>query len=152
LRAMHADAALFADPDTLEQTPTPSAEDQLLSARAPDVREHTQGMPRTSATLRLVHASALHQLLGLPPLQASELSSAQRRARRAAVDVDPQPPARVLAGGASDADGPVPGWIEALWGRWSRDDIDAMAALSSPVRDIPHLLFQAALRPLPRPT
>src|SRR5699024_2526273 len=70
----------------------------------------------------------------------------------AAVDADPQLPAHVLAGGSSDADGSVPGWIEALWNRWARDDIDAMAALSSPARDIPHLLCQAALRPLPRPT
>src|SRR5699024_7711617 len=140
---------IFADPDTLEQTPTPSAEEQLLSVRAPDVQEHTKGMPATSATVRLVHASALHELLGLPPLRAWELTPAQRRKLLAAVDVDPQLPARVLAGGASDADRPVPGWIEALWGRWSRDDIDAMAALSSPVRDIPHLLCQAALRPLP---
>ena len=152
LREMHADASLFADPDTLEQTPTPSAEEQLLSVRAPDVQEHTKGMPATGATVRLVHASALHELLGLPPLRAWELTPAQRRKLLAAVDVDPQLPARVLAGGASDADRPVPGWIEALWGRWSRDDIDAMAALSSPVRDIPHLLCQAALRPLPRPT
>ncbi|HLR94659.1 MAG TPA: hypothetical protein VK053_09050, partial [Jiangellaceae bacterium] len=152
LREMHADASLLTDPEPLEQAPAPSTEEQLLSAQVPDVQEHTKGMPATSATVRLVHASALHELLGLPPLQVWELTFAQRREVLAALDADPQLPARVLAGGASDADGPVPECIEALWDRWFRDDIDAMAALSSPARDIPHLLCHAALRPLPRPT
>src|SRR5690625_7099784 len=39
-----------------------------------------------------------------------------------------------------------------MWGRCPRADSDPMDALSPPVRDIPHLLCQAALRPLPRPT
>ena len=152
LREMHADASLFADPETLEQAPAPSAEEQLLSARAPDVQEHTKGMPTTSATVRLIHASALHELLGLPPLRAWKLTFAQRRQLLAAVAEDPQLPARVLAGDPSDGEGPVPAWIRALWDGWSRDEVEAMAAFSSPVRDIPHLLCQAALRPLPRPT
>src|SRR5699024_1961825 len=107
LREMHADASLFADPDTLAQTPTPSAEEQLLGVRAPDVQGDTKGMPATSAAVRLVHASALRALLGLPPRRAWDLTPAQRRELRAAVDVDPQLPARVPAGGASDADAPV---------------------------------------------
>src|SRR5699024_12383452 len=116
-----------------------------------DVQEHTKGMPATSATVRLVHASALHELLGLPPLQVWELTFAQRREVLAALDADPQLPARVLAGGASDADGPVPECIEALWDPWFRGDLDATAALSAPGRDVPRPLCPAALRPRPAP-
>lgn len=152
LREMRTEPTVPADSEALEQVPAAGVEDQVLAPQVADIEAHTKGLPATSATIGLIHASALHELLGLPPLHAWELTPAQRRKLLAAVDVDPQLPARVLAGGASDADRPVPGWIEALWGRWSRDDIDAMAALSSPVRDIPHLLCQAALRPLPRPT
>lgn len=152
LREMHAETSLLADPDTLERAPAPSAEDQLLSSGVPDVQTPTNGMPATSATVRLVHASALHELLGLPPLRSWALTPSQRRELLAAVAEDPQLPARVLSGATVDDEGSAPVWVRTLWDGWSGDDIDAMAAISSPSRDVPHLLCQAALRPLPRPT
>ncbi|APX31751.1 hypothetical protein BH708_02360 [Brachybacterium sp. P6-10-X1] len=153
LREMHAETSLLTDPETLEQAPAPSAEEQLLSTQVPEVQEHTKGMPTTSATVRLIHASALHELLGLPPLRTWALTPSQRREVLSAVSKDPQLPTRVLTGATCDVDdGPGSAWIRALWEGWSRDDVDAMAALSSPARDIPHLLCHAALRPLPRPT
>lgn len=152
LREMHAEPFLLTDPDRLERAVAPSAEDQLLNAEVPDVQAHTKGMPATSATVRLVHASALHELLGLPPLRCWTLTSTQRCEVLAAVTEDPLLPARAVAGSSGDGDRAEAAWIRALWDGWTGDDVDAMAALSTPVRDIPHLLCQAALRPLPRPT
>src|SRR5699024_6542843 len=50
------------------------------------------------------------------------------------------------------AGGAVSTLVGSLWGGWAHDDVAAMLAASTESRDIPHLLCQAALRPLPRPT
>ena len=149
LREMHTDTAVRTDSETLEQVPAPGVEEQALAPRTSDLEDHTKGLPAASATVRLTHASALHDLLGLPPLHAWELTSEQRDAVLESVGEDPGLPARVLAGSATDS--PITTLISVLWGGWSRDDVAAMLAASTPGRDIPRLLCQAALRPLPRP-
>lgn len=150
LREMHADPAVLTDSDTLEQVPAPGVEEQALTPRTADLEAHTKGLPAASATVGLIHASALHDLLGLPPLRAWELTPGQRDAVLEAVDENPRLPVRVLSGSVTD--GPIPALVGMLWGGWSRDDVAAMLAASTPVRDIPRLLCHAALRPLPRPT
>src|SRR5699024_9873438 len=101
------------------------------------------------ATVGLIHASALHDLLGLPPLRAWELTAAQRGRLLRAVDDDPALVGRVLS--AAAVDDPAAAAIGVLWGRWDRDDVSAMLAATTEERNIPLLLARAALRPLPRP-
>lgn len=149
LREMHTDPAVLTDAETLEQVPSPSVEEQALAPQPADLEAHTKGLPATSATVRLIHASALHDLLGLPPLRAWELTPAQRDAVLEAERQDPELPGRVLSGSVTDS--PITTLVSVLWGGWSRDDVAAMLAASTPGRDIPRLLCQAALRPLPRP-
>lgn len=149
LREMHTDPAVLTDSETLEQVPAPSVEEQALALQPADLEAHTKGLPAASATVRLIHASALHDLLGLPPLRAWELTPAQRDAVLEAERQDPELPGRVLSGSVTD--GPITTLVGGLWGGWSRDDVAAMLAASTPGRDIPRLLCQAALRPLPRP-
>ena len=150
LRGMHEDATtrvdLLGDTDPVS---TSSAEATALDEHTVDVEDQTRGLPATSATIRLVHASALHQLLGLPPLRSWRLTAAQRTELTHRVNEDPTLARRFLAAnrdvsGADDA-------LTSLWSGWSRDDLTAMLEKSTPTRDIPHLLCHAALRPLPRP-
>lgn len=149
LREMHTDTAVLTDSEKLEQVPAPGVEEQVLAPRTSDLEERTKGLPAASASVRLIHASALHDLLGVPPLRAWELTPAQRDAVLESVGEDPGFPARVLVGSVTDD--PIPTLVSVLWGGWSRDDVAAMLAASTPGRDIPRLLCQAALRPLPRP-
>lgn len=149
LREMHTDTAVLTDSETLEQVPAPGVEEQVLAPRTSDLEDCTKGLPAASATVRLIHASALHDLLGLPPLRAWEITPTQQYALLIAVGEDPELPVRVLSGSVTD--GPITTLVSVLWGGWSRDDVAAMLAASTPGRDIPRLLCQAALRPLPRP-
>lgn len=151
LREMHADSGAVLDPSALEQASTPSAEDHVLAAGTPDIEEHTKGLPATSGTIRLVHASALHELLGLPPLRAWALTPPQARRVLQALDEDPTMLGRILAGGGGDIDASIAALVTDLWAGWSQDDIASMQAKSTPVRDIPRVVCEAALRPLPRP-
>src|SRR5699024_3456759 len=57
-----------------------------------------------------------------------------------------------LTGKLEGIDGTLRESVSLLWAGWSRDDVAAMLALSTPERDIPRVLASAALRPLPRPT
>lgn len=149
LREMHADTAVLTDSEALERVPAPGVEEQVLAPRTTDLEDCTKGLPAASASVRLIHASALHELFGLPPLRAWELTPAQGDAVLEAVGEDPGLSARVLSGTMTD--GSIATLVGVLWGGWSRDDVAAMLAASTPGRDIPRLLCQAALRPLPRP-
>lgn len=152
LREMRTDTRELVSPMELDQVSVPSAEDVAVAAQVPGVEESTRGLPSTSATIRLVHASALHQLLGLPPLRPWWLSRAQKNTLLAAFDESPAAACRVLAG---DVDGIDTSTVEAiwqLWSGWSQDDVAEVLAKSTPERDISRLLGEAALRRLPRPT
>lgn len=151
LRGMHEDATTRVDllGDT-DPTSASSAEETALDEHTVDVEDQTRGLPATSATIRLVHASALHQLLGLPPLRAWCLTAAQRTELTHLLEED-----RTLARRAFTSDPDLPPGAEealtALWSGWDRDDVAAMLEKSTSTRDIPHLLCLAALLPLPRP-
>lgn len=152
LREMSVETKELASSEVLEHAVVGSAEDVVLSGAVPEVDEPTRGLPATSATIRLVHASALHQLLGSPPLRASNLTHEQRTDLLAWFEEDPAAPRRVLTGKLEGIDGTLRESVSLLWAGWSRDDVAAMLALSTPERDIPRVLASAALRPLPRPT
>ena len=124
----------------------------MLAASVPVVEDATRGMPATSSTIRLVHASALHQLLGLPALRPWDLTHVQSDQLRQVLERHPEVFRRVLAGDVAGVDPPVAESIRALWSGWDRDDVSAMLAHSTPARDIPRVLASAALRRLPRPT
>lgn len=151
LREMSVETRELAYSGVLERAAVASAEDAVLAAAVPDVDESTRGLPTTSATIRLVHASALHQLLGLPPLRPWNLTHEQRAVQLHELESRPDSLRQVLAGEREDIDGSVRESIGLLWAGWSRDDVAAMLALSTPDRDIPRVLASAALRPLPRP-
>src|SRR5690625_263124 len=70
LREMRTEPTVPADSEALEQVPAAGVEDQVLAPQVADIEAHTKGLPATSATIGLIHASALHDLLGLPPLRA----------------------------------------------------------------------------------
>lgn len=152
LREMSVETRELAYSGVLERAAVASAEDAVLAAAVPDVDESTRGLPATSATIRLVHASALHQLLGLPPLRPWNLTQDQRVELLEALDSHSESLRRRLAGEFEGIDGPSPESIGRLWAGWSRDDVAAMLALSTPERDIPRVLANAALRQLARPT
>lgn len=151
LREMHADATapvdLLGDEDP---TSVPSAEETALDANRVNLEDHTKGLPAASATIRIVHAAALHQLLGLPPLQPWNLTPAQRRELIDQLELDPTLAHRTLVGDPAVPD-ETRAALQDLWGGWSPDDVAAMLAKSTPIRDIPHLLCSAALKHLPRP-
>ena len=152
LREMSAEARELAVPSVLEQTSVASAEDAVLAEAVPEVYEPTRGMPATSATIRLVHASALHQLLGLPPLRPWNLTRKQQAEVLEVLERDPDALYPVLAGKVDGAGGTARESIGLLWAGWSQDDVAAMLALTTPERAIPGVLASAALRLLPRPT
>ena len=152
LREMRTEPTVPADSEALEQVPAAGVEDQVLAPQVADIEAHTKGLPATSATIGLIHASALHDLLGLPPLRAWALTSDRRARVLEALAADPGLASRVLSGPEAAAGGAVSTLVGSLWGGWARDDVAAMLAASAEGRDIPHLLCQAALRPLPRPT
>lgn len=152
LREMSIETRELAVPPVLERAAVASAEDDALAASVPDIAESTRGLPATSATIRLVHASALHQLLGLPALRPWDLSRVQSDQLRQVLERHPEVLRRVLAEGITGVEPSVREAIRALWSGWDQDDVSAMLALSTPDRDIPRVLASAALRPLPRPT
>lgn len=152
LREMSVETRELAAPFALEHATVVSAEDAVLAGTVPEVDESTRGLPATSATIRLVHAFALHQLLGLPPLRAWNLTHEQRAELLAWIEEHPAVPRLVLTGKLGGIDGSVGESVSLMWAGWSRDDVAAMLALSTPERDIPRVLASAALRPLPRPT
>lgn len=152
LREMSVATRELAWPGALERAAVPSAEDAVQAGAVPEVNEPTRGLPSTSATIRLVHASALHQLLGLPPLRPWNFADEQRAVLREALGSHPGLLRRVLAGELEGIDGSVHESVGLLWAGWSQDDVAAMLARSTPERDIPRVLASAALRPLPRPT
>ncbi|WP_341855894.1 hypothetical protein [Brachybacterium sp. GPGPB12] len=150
LRGMHEDATtrvdLLGDTDPASAS---SAEATALDEHTVDVEDQTRGLPATSATIRLVHASALHQLLGLPPLRSWRLTSAHRIELTHRLNEDPTLARRSLTAnrnvaGADEA-------LTSLWSGWSRDDLAAMLEKSTPTRDIPHLLCLAARAPCRAP-
>ncbi|MDN5655395.1 MAG: hypothetical protein L0G46_09980 [Kocuria sp.] len=149
LREMHAEPAVATDTDTLEQVPAPGAPEQGFAPEAADLEARTKGLPAASDTVRLIHASALHDLLGLPPLRSWDLTPAQRDVVLEAVGQNPGMLASGLPGSTTDA--PITTFVAVLWDGWSREDVAAMLAATTAGRDIPHLLCQAALQPLPRP-
>ncbi|WP_193119324.1 hypothetical protein [Brachybacterium tyrofermentans] len=136
----------------LERASVAGAEDAVIAGAVPQVDDCTRGLPATSATIRLVHASALHQLRGLPPLRPWGLTRDQRMELQALLEAQPDALRRVLAGQLEHIDRSVSEAVSQLWSGWSRDDMAAMLALSTPERDIPRVLASAALRRLPRPT
>ncbi|MGP5672596.1 hypothetical protein [Brachybacterium alimentarium] len=152
LREMSVETRELACPEVLEHVAVTSAEDAVLAGTVPEVDESTRGLPATSATIRVVHASALHQLLGLPPQRLWNLTKDQRAVLLHELESRPVSLRRVLAGELEGIDASVHESIGLLWAGWSRDDVAAMLALSTPERDIPRVLASAALRPLPRPT
>lgn len=152
LREMSVETRELACPGVLERAAVSSAEDAVLAASVPVVDQSTRGLPATSATIRLVHASALHQLLGLPPLSPWNLADEQRAVLLHELESRPDSLRRVLTGELEGIDASVRESIGLQWAGWSRDDVAAMLALSTPERDIPRVLASAALRPLPRPT
>lgn len=152
LREMSVETRELACPGALEHMAVASAEDAVLAGAVPEVEQPTRGLPATSATIRLVHASALHQLLGLPPLHAWNLTHEQRTDLLVWIEEDPAAPRRVLTGNLEGIDGSVCESVSLLWAGWSQEDVAAILALSTHVRDIPRVLANAALRPLPRPT
>lgn len=152
LREMSIETRELACPGVLERATVSSAEDAVLAGEVPEVDEPTRGLPATSATIRLVHAAALHQLLGLPPLRPWSLTQNQRAELLEALESHPESLHRVLTGKLEGIDGSVRESVDLLWALWNRDDVAAMLALSTPERDIPRVLANAALRALPRPT
>lgn len=74
LREMSIESRELAAPLLLERAAVASAEDEVFAASVPVVEDATRGVPAISATIRLVHASALHQLLGLPALRPWDLT------------------------------------------------------------------------------
>ncbi|MGP9843280.1 hypothetical protein [Brachybacterium sp. 107] len=152
LREMSIETRELAVPLVLEQVAVPSAEDDVMAAAAPVVEDSTRGLPATSATIRVVHASALHQLLGVPPLRRWNLDHDQSHDLRKLLQRQPDVLRQVLVGEIEGVDPSVREAIKLLWDGWSRDDVSAMLALSTPDRDVPRVLASAALRPLPRPT
>lgn len=152
LREMSVEIRELACPGALEQALVPSAEDAVLTGEVPEVDESTRGLPATSATIRLVHAFALHQLLGSPPLRPWNLTDGQRADLLHELGSHPGSLGCALTGKLEEIDGSVLESVDLLWAGWSRDDVAAMLALSTPERDIPRVLASAALRPLPRPT
>lgn len=152
LREMSVETRELACPGVLERVAVASAEDAVLAGTVPEVETSTHGLPATSATIRLVHASALHQLLGLPPLRPWNLTHEQRAQQLEVLEFHPDSLRRVLAGKLEGIDGTVRESIGQLWAGWNRDDVAAMLALSTPERDIPRVLVRAVLRPLPRPS
>ncbi len=152
LREMSVETRELAVPSVLERASTASAEDDVLAAVVPEIDETTRGMPATSATLRMVHASALHQLLGLPPLQPWCLTREQQNGVLDALERHPEQVSRILRGDRGGTSGAVGEAVKVLWAGWSRDDVSTMLALSTTDRDIPRVLATAVLRPLPRPT
>ncbi|WP_394217049.1 hypothetical protein [Brachybacterium vulturis] len=151
LREMSVETRELACPGVLEHEALASAEDAVLARTVPEVDESIRGLPATSATIRVVHASALHQLLGSPPLRAWALTHEQRADLLVWIEEDPAAPRRLFTGKLEGVDGSVCESIDLLWAGWNRDDVAAMLALSTPERDIPRVLASAALRPLPRP-
>lgn len=152
LREMSVETRELACPGVLEHAAVVSAEDAVLAEAVPVIDQSTRGLPATSATIRLVHASALHQLLGLPPLRPWNLADEQRAVLLHELESRPDSLRRVLTGELEGIYASVRESIGLLWAGWSRDDVAAMLALSTPERDIPRVLASAALRPLPRPT
>lgn len=152
LREMSIETRELAVPLVLERAAVASAEDDALAASVPDIADSTRGLPATSATIRLVHASALHQLLGLPALRPWDLSRVQSDQLRQVFQRHPEELRRVLAEDITGVEPSVREAILALWAGWDQDEVSGMLALSTPDRDIPRLLASAALRPLPRPT
>ncbi|GAA1490496.1 hypothetical protein [Brachybacterium sacelli] len=152
LREMSVETRELAAPLVLEQAAVVSAEDAVLAGTVPEVDESTRGLPATSATIRLVHASALHQLLGLPPLSPWNLADEQRADLQHELESRPDSLRRVLAGELAGIEGSVRESVGLLWADWNRDDVAALHALTTSERDIPRVLASAALRPLPRPT
>lgn len=152
LREMSVDSRELASPMALERAAVSSAEDAVLAASVPEVDESTRGLPATSATIRVVHASALHQLLGLPPLRPWKLTHEQRADLLVWFEEDPDSPRRILSGDVDGISRSARESIGLLWAGWSRDDVAAMLAKSTSERDIPRVLAEAALRRLPRPT
>ncbi|MCG7308289.1 MULTISPECIES: hypothetical protein [Brachybacterium] len=150
LREMRVDTRAIAQPFELEQVTTPSAEDEVLGSGTPEIEEHTQGLPSTSSTLRIVHASAIHQLLGLPPVASWTLTPRQRQLLKDAIEQDPSLPRKVLSRSTPDTTEPAYA-IQSMWAHWRPDEIAEMLAKSTEARDIPHLLCAAAIMPLPRP-
>lgn len=151
LREMSVETRELPCPGALERATISSAEDSVLAEAVPVIDQSTRGLPATSATIRLVHASALHQLLGLPPLSPWNLADEQRAVLSHELESRPDPLRRVLTGELEGIYASVRESIGLLWAGWSRDDVAAMLALSTPERDIPRVLASAALRPLPRP-
>lgn len=151
LREMGVETRELPCPGALERAAISSAEDSVLAEAVPVIDQSTRGLPATSATICLVHASALHQLLGLPPLSPWNLTNDQRAVLLHELESRPDSLRRVLTGELEGIDASVRESIGLLWASWSRDDVAAMLALSTPERDIPRVLAIAALRPLPRP-
>jgi len=152
LREMSVETRELASPGVLERAAVASAEDAVLAGSVPEVKGPTRGLPATSATIRLVHASALHQLLGLPQLRPWNLSDDQRVECLEVLEQNPDALRRVLAKNDDGSGGTARESIGLLWAGWSQDDLSAMLALTTPGRDIPRVLASAALRPLPRLT
>lgn len=152
LREMSVETRELACPGVLERVAVASAEDAVLEGTVPEVETSTHGLPATSATIRLVHASALHQLFGLPPLRPWNLVDDQRVVLLQELKSSPDSLRRVLTGQHEGIDGSSLESVSLLWSGWSQDDVSAMLALSTPERDIPRVLASAALRPLPRPS
>lgn len=152
LREMSVETRELAAPLALEHATVVSAEDAVLAGTVPEVDESTRGLPATSATIRVVHASALHQLLGLPSLRAWKLADDQRAVLLHELESCPDSLRRVLAGELEGIDRSVRESVGLLWAGWSQDDVAALLALTTSERDIPRVLASAALRPLPRPT
>lgn len=152
LREMRADTRELASPLELERIEVASAEDVALDGVVPEVDEPTRGLPAPSATIRVVHASALHQLLGLPPLRSWRLTRAQKQALLTVLKEASDTPGRVLAGHIEGIDDSTVESIRQLWSGWSQDDVAEVLAKSTPERNISRLLGEAALRRLPRPT
>lgn len=152
LREMAVESRELAVPLVLEQAAVTSAEDDALAAAVPLIEQATRGLPATSATLRIVHASALHELLGLPPLCPWLLTPGQGDELRDVLEHRPDLLRRTLRGDQGTGCGTVGEAVGVLWAGWSWDDAAAMLALSTRHRDIPKVLASAALQPLPRPT
>lgn len=152
LREMAVEARELAVPSVLEHSSVASAEEAVLAAAVPIVDDSTRGLPASSATIRIVHASALQQLLGEPPLRPWDLTQEQTVDLRKSSLRRPEVLRSVLAGEDGGVEPSTRESIELLWAGWSRDDVAAMLAVSTPERDVPRVLASAALSALPRPS
>lgn len=132
LREMSVETRELAVPSVLERASAASAEDDVLAAVVPEIDETTRGMPATSATLRMVHASALHQLLGLPPLQPWCLTREQQNGVLDALERHPEQVSRILRGDRGGTSGAVAKAVKVLWAGWSRDDAPIRGRRRSP--------------------